>query len=213
MWLRKNKLYGDAAPESKRISLDLFERMIDCTEKYCGEHHTEPTAVGADAFDHSQDILETLFIQKLQFNRVDSHEVCKHVLEYWKKKRKELGKPLLRRYWPLTNVNDTNPNLVFRPRGKVRMKNETDSQDEHYRLRKKTKPNEEIVERMVELRGNLEEARTLCQLTHQREQLKLKKLLYICETVVEVHYLLTKHSGVRPLTYNVVVCNAFLTRS
>ena len=43
--------------------------------------------------------------------------------------------------------------------------------------------------------------------------LKLKKLLYICETVVEVHYLLTKHSGVRPLTYNVVVCNAFLTRS
>ena len=75
------------------------------------------------------------------------------------------------------------------------------------------KPNEEIVERMVELRGNLEEARTLCQLTHQREQLKLKKLLYICETVVEVHYLLTKHSGARPLTYNVVVCNAFLTRS
>ena len=72
---------------------------------------------------------------------------------------------------------------------------------------------EKIVERMVELRGNLEEARTLCQLTHQREQLKLKKLLYICETVVEVHYLLTKHSGARPLTYNVVVCNAFLTRS
>ena len=59
-------------------------------------------------------------MQKLQFNRVDSHEVCKAVLEYWKKKRKELGKPLLRRYWPLTNVNDTKPNLVFRPRGKVR---------------------------------------------------------------------------------------------
>lgn len=60
-------------------------------------------------------------MQKLQFNRVDSHEVCKAVLEYWRKKRKELGKPLLRRYWPLTNVNDTNPNLVFRPRGKVRV--------------------------------------------------------------------------------------------
>ena len=58
-------------------------------------------------------------MQKLQFNRVDSHEVCTAVLEYWTKKRKELGKPLLRRYWPLTNVNDTNPNLVFRPRGKV----------------------------------------------------------------------------------------------
>ena len=32
MWLRKNKLYGDAAPESKRFSLDLFVRMFDCTE-------------------------------------------------------------------------------------------------------------------------------------------------------------------------------------
>ena len=50
---------------------------------------------------------------------MDSHEVCKHVLDYWKRKRKELGKPLLRRYWPLTNVNDPNPNLVFRPRCKV----------------------------------------------------------------------------------------------
>ena len=94
MWLRKHKLYGDNAAESKKLSLELFERMLDCTEKYCGEHKSEPTA----------DILETLFIQKLQFSRLDSHEVCK---------------PLLRRYWPLTNVNDTNPNLVFRPRSKV----------------------------------------------------------------------------------------------
>lgn len=81
------------------------------------EHKSEPTA----------DILETLFIQKLQFSRLDSHEVCKHILDYWKKKRKELGKPLLRRYWPLTNVNDTNPNLVFRPRSKV---NERERNDE-----------------------------------------------------------------------------------
>ena len=109
MWLRKHKLYGDNAAESKKLSLELFERMLDCTEKYCGEHKSEPTA----------DILETLFIQKLQFSRLDSHEVCKHILEYWKKKRKELGKPPLRRYWPLTNMNDTNPNLVFRPRSKV----------------------------------------------------------------------------------------------
>ena len=32
-------------PEPKRLSPDLFERMIDCTEKYCGEHKSEPTAV------------------------------------------------------------------------------------------------------------------------------------------------------------------------
>lgn len=43
--MRKHKLYGDNAPEQKQLSLDLFERMIDCTEKYCGEHKMEPTAV------------------------------------------------------------------------------------------------------------------------------------------------------------------------
>ena len=46
------------------------------------------------------------------------------------------------------------------------------------------------MERLIELKANLEQGRTLCQLTHKREQLKLKKLMYIYETVVEVHYLL-----------------------
>lgn len=157
----------------------------------------------------SQDILETLFIQKLQFNRVDSHEVCKHILDYWKRKRKELGKPLLRRYWPLTNINDTNPNLVFRPRGKVDMQYLIYLQDEHYRLRKKNKPNDEILERLVELKANLSHGLTLCQMTHTREQLKLRKLMYIYETVMEVHYLHTNHSGPRPLTYNVLSLSCY----
>lgn len=95
--------------------------MLDCTDKYAGEYKTEPTVVGHLFCLFMQDILETLFLQKLQFSRVDSHEVCKHILDYWKRKRKELGKPLLRRYWPLTNVNDPNPNLVFRPRCKVQI--------------------------------------------------------------------------------------------
>lgn len=60
-----------------------------------------------------------------------------------------------------------------------------------------------MLERLIELKANLEQGRTLCQLTHKREQLKLKKLMYIYETVVEVHYLLTSHTGPRTLTYNV----------
>ena len=32
---------------------------------------------------------------------------------------------------------------------------------------------------MIELKANLEHGRTLCQLTHKREQLKLKRLMYI----------------------------------
>lgn len=44
--MRRHKLYGEKAPESKKLSLDLFERMLDCTDKYAGEHKTEPTVVG-----------------------------------------------------------------------------------------------------------------------------------------------------------------------
>lgn len=55
------------------------------------------------------------------------------------------------------------------------------------------------------MRGNLEHARQLCNLVHEREQLKLRSLFINYETVVEVHYLLTNHSGPRSLTYNVRV--------
>ncbi|KAK8812077.1 hypothetical protein WA556_004724 [Blastocystis sp. ATCC 50177/Nand II] len=93
------------------------------------------------------DILETLFMQRS----------CSGV-GVLKKKRKELGKLLLRRYWPLTNVNDTNPNLVFRPRGKVR-RALSPAEEEQSRTRR-------CWERLIELKANLEQGRTLCQLTH-----------------------------------------------
>ena len=44
-WLRKHKLYGEEAPEAKRISADLFEKMLDCTDKYAGKHRSEPSIV------------------------------------------------------------------------------------------------------------------------------------------------------------------------
>ena len=61
------------------------------------------------------------------------------------------------------------------------------------------------MERLLEMRGNLEHARQLCNLVHEREQLKLRSLFINYETVVEVHYLLTNHSGPRSLTYNVCI--------
>ena len=83
-------------------------------------------------------------------------------------------------------------------------------QDEHYRLRKKNKPNEEIIERLIELQANLKQASILAELTHKREQLKLKKIMYIYETVLEVHYIHTNHTGPRPLTYDVSILLFFL---
>lgn len=85
-----------------------------------------------------------------------------------------------------------------------------DEQDEHYRLRKKNKPNEEIIERLIELQANISQALSIARLTHKREQLKLKKIMYIYETVLEVHYLHTNHSGPRPLTYDVKILHSFL---
>lgn len=56
---------------------------------------------------------------------------------------------------------------------------------------------------MIELRANLQNAYQLCNLVHEREQLKLRCLFIQYETVVEAHYLLTNHTGPRTLTYNV----------
>lgn len=95
------------------------------------------------------------------------------------------------------------------PVGKQTCSNLIHLQDEHYRLRKKNKPNDEILERLVELKANLSHGLTLCQMTHTREQLKLRKLMYIYETVMEVHYLHTNHSGPRPLTYNVLSLSCY----
>ena len=68
----------------------MFEKMLDCTDKYAGEHRSEPSIVRSFFSADGQDNLETLFLQKLQFNREDSREICKYILEYWKKKKKEL---------------------------------------------------------------------------------------------------------------------------
>ena len=38
-------LFGDAAVESKRLSLDLFEKMLDCLDKYVGRKKFEPNVV------------------------------------------------------------------------------------------------------------------------------------------------------------------------
>ena len=44
-WLRNNNLYSENESDPKKITLDMFERMLDCTDKYAGEHRLEPTVV------------------------------------------------------------------------------------------------------------------------------------------------------------------------
>ncbi|CAN0496714.1 unnamed protein product, partial [Laminaria digitata] len=39
-------------------------------------------------------------------------EAWAEVYRFWKEKRSRLGKPLLRRFWPVTPSNDTDPHKV-----------------------------------------------------------------------------------------------------
>lgn len=50
----------------------------------------------------------------------EQHQAMVHdIYMLWKSKRNKLKKAVIRQYWPPTDVNDTNPHHVFRPREKV----------------------------------------------------------------------------------------------
>lgn len=82
------------------------------------------------------------------------------VYNYWVQKRCKLKKPLLRKYWPVTATNDTNPHMVFRPREK-----------EKYKLRKKRQNDMDAFRKMKQLRFDFKKVRTLLDLIRRRERL------------------------------------------
>ena len=68
----------------------------------------------------TQDAAEAVLNSKLGMPATSaSREVVADVYQYWIGKRASYGKPLLRRFWPQTAADDTNPHMVFRPREKV----------------------------------------------------------------------------------------------
>ena len=97
-------------------------------------------------------------------------EVISEVYQYWINKRSKLRKPLLRKYWPVTSANDTNPHLVFRPREK-----------EKYKLRKKRVNDMEAYRKMRRLREDFARLRTVVDLVVRREKLALLGVKMGCE--------------------------------
>lgn len=64
---------------------------------------------------------ESVLEQRMGMQSIGSNKtVIAEVWGYWTAKRTRFKKPLLRRFWPVTSINDTNPHLVFRPREKER---------------------------------------------------------------------------------------------
>eukprot|EP00980_Cylindrotheca_fusiformis_P017947 scaffold5703_cov132-Cylindrotheca_fusiformis.AAC.6 len=153
-------------PTTCRLPLDMFEIMIDIME----------TATAFDAIIR-KDQAEVLILNKLPqlyhmypvkagAGVVKIKDVLQDVYNYWVSKRSKLKRPLLRRFWPVTSSDDTNPHLVFRPREK-----------EKYKLRKKRQNDMEAYRKLQQLKQDFEHVRVLMELVIHREELSRSLIL------------------------------------
>jgi enhancer of polycomb-like protein len=159
IWLQNHTKFGTSS--NKPLSLTMFETMLDCLEK-------------ATAFETiiTLDEAERCFLQKIpSFTNmypkgrggpgiVTLRNVIQDIYSYWVQKRSKLKRPLLRRFWPVTSSDDTNPHLVFRPREK-----------EKYKLRKKRMNDMDAFRKMKQLRLDFEHVRNLLDMVRKRENL------------------------------------------
>lgn len=90
--------------------------------------------------------------------------VFQSVYNYWKEKREQWQKPILRRLQPPPPVNDTNPYNVFRPREKVHRL--------HTRRTQRRENNVQSFEKLRQVRRNLDQARKLVEVLIKREEKK-----------------------------------------
>jgi enhancer of polycomb-like protein len=101
-----------------------------------------------------------LYPTKAKAGVVTLKHVLNDIYNYWVSKRSKLKRPLLRRFWPLTSSDDTNPHLVFRPREK-----------EKYKLRKKRQNDMDAHRKLLQLKHDFEHLRALLGLVRRREEL------------------------------------------
>jgi enhancer of polycomb-like protein len=138
----------------------MLERSLDLLEKNTGFE----TICLADRAEHL--ILSkipqflNLFPYKAPAGVVTAKHVVGDIYNYWVQKRSKLKRPLLRRFWPVTATDDTNPHLVFRPREK-----------EKYKLRKKRQNDMDAYRKMKQLRSDFQHVRVLLDLVKRREEL------------------------------------------
>jgi enhancer of polycomb-like protein len=180
-WLENQPLFGlkinqrkmgDTSVEEKDLhvmkpilSLAIFERMIDVLEKATAFetiitlHQAERLVLGK--IPSILRVFPSSHVNKGEQKKKDVvtvKTVVDSVYNYWVQKRSKMKKPLLRKFWPVTATNDTNPHLVFRPREK-----------EKYKLRKKRQNDLDAYKKIKQLKADFQEARVLLELIKRRE--------------------------------------------
>uniref|UniRef100_K3XAB4 Enhancer of polycomb-like protein n=1 Tax=Globisporangium ultimum (strain ATCC 200006 / CBS 805.95 / DAOM BR144) TaxID=431595 RepID=K3XAB4_GLOUD len=174
-WLKTHPKYGDDGDPRYQVSTEKLAKMLDVLEK--ASALINPSVVTlAEA--------EEVFTKQLQMAKTPLNKVTVDVYNYWVQKRLALKRPLLRKHWPQTPLNDTNPHLVFRPREK-----------ERYKLRKHRKNDMEGYRKLQQLRADCDRVRHLMDLVKRREKAKRLQIEFLDEIRRQAIYELTDRSG------------------
>jgi enhancer of polycomb-like protein len=147
------------------LSLNLLERMLDVLEKKTGFESIVTYQQAEHLILQRIPELMEIFPASASHPLVTIKTVLTDVYNYWVQKRSKLKRPLLRKFWPVTSTEDTNPHLVFRPREK-----------EKYRLRKKRQNDFDAYQKLQQLRNDFDTLRAVLRLVKHREALQRAQL-------------------------------------
>ncbi|CAM9566317.1 unnamed protein product [Chrysoparadoxa australica] len=172
-WRETHRMWGDNGSQKGKLTDIQMERIIDILEKLSAG----PTPVPAHQAD-------PLFMAHLNMTRAEHGQAWNDVYMYWKAKRARLGKALLRRFWPTTSPNDTDPHKVFRPREK-----------ERYKLRRNRRNDIDSFKKMQMLKRDFDKVLSVLHLVARRERLKRESLLLQEDLFKQAMYDLTDTSG------------------
>ena len=153
-------LVGRLKANSPHLSMDLFEHMMDILDKETAFDSIITISQADVHFQAKIPQLYQLFPSKMRQGSISLKHVIQEVYTYWVQKRSKLKRPLLRRFWPVTSTDDTNPHMVFRPREK-----------EKYKLRKKRQNDANAYRKMKQLREDFDNLRTILDIVRHREEL------------------------------------------
>ena len=183
VWLHNHAKFGNSS--AKPLPLGMLETMIDCMEKATGFESIITVDEAERCILGKLPSLPNIFPKgRGGPGIVTLRNVLQDTYSYWVHKRSKLKRPLLRRFWPVTASDDTNPHLVFRPREK-----------EKYKLRKKRMNDMDAFRKMKQLRLDFEKVRTLLDLVRKREKLHRMLIMAGNESFEQQVYNIVDTSG------------------